>query len=905
MICLADLSAQSGSWTWMKGTGGVNPTPVFGVMGVPDNLNNPPGLYEAAEWTDLNGNFWVFGGVDFTTSDIHSVLWRFDPVTLEWTWMKGPSATNQVGVYGTQGVPSPLNYPGSRSYAMVTWVDAAGDLWMYGGSGFDITGVYGSLDELWRYNIATNEWTWMKGSGLCNQPGIYGTLQVPSPLSNPPGLVETACGWTDAAGDLWMFGGLQIPTIDMNDVMWRYNIATNTWTWMSGQNAPQVAPNYGTLQVPAASNTPGSRQVYAHWEDLQGNFWLFGGMDSPVLLNCYADMWMYNPNTLQWTWMAGTSAVNGLSTFTNQCVPGGHPQAVFENRVYWRDECGRFWSMSGANNDFTLGYNPTFSTLWCFDPNTLQFTWVGGPLAPEIPAVFGTQGVPSPSNHPHSLIGPQSFVSQNGDLWLAGGCQISGGLFNAVNTVWRYQIDPACPLSPLISNVNAAQPLTGCAPYQIQFSPSLIGNYSYFWDFGDTTTLADTSNAANAAYTFLQPGTYTVTLITTSVNTCTESADTSAVTVTVYPQPSVNLGSDTTLCNAPVTVLLDAGNPGATYQWSTGATSQQITASAAGTYSVAVTSDPNGLCSAQDTIVISLAAQPVLSGDTTICAGQTLLLDPGVNAQQFIWNTGDTTSTLPVSATGFYSVQVINAPCTLSTSMNLTVAPQPAVALGPDTTLCPGDAITLNAQNTGANYNWNTGATSQSIVVSDAGTYAVTVTAQNCAAADTVNISFTQNINFNETVSLCGSPGGIVLDAGNPGANYLWSTGETSQTITIQQAGTYWVSINAAPCTLSDTIEVTGTISEGTVYIPNSFTPNGNGLNDRFTGYGENFTSFRLMIFNRWGELIFETTDPNGWDGFYAGQQAKGDVYVYKLTYTSSCTGGKFVDRLGHVTLIR
>ncbi|MGL5892579.1 MAG: T9SS type B sorting domain-containing protein, partial [Bacteroidia bacterium] len=278
---------------------------------------------------------------------------------------------------------------------------------------------------------------------------------------------------------------------------------------------------------------------------------------------------------------------------------------------------------------------------------------------------------------------------------------------------------------------------------------------------------------------------------------------------------------------------------------------------------------------------------------------------PGVTAQQYLWNTGDTTSTLLVSAAGLYTVQVINQPCTLSSSMNLTVTPLPAVSLGSDTILCPGDVLTLDAQNAGANYNWNTGASSQSILVSAAGTYSVTVTDQNCSAADTVNISITQNIEFDETVSLCGSPGGVVLDAGNPGASYLWSTGETSQTISIQQAGTYWVSINAAPCVLGDTIEVTGSIGEANVFVPNSFTPNGDGLNDRFTGIGEDFTSFHLVIFNRWGELIFETRDQSGWDGFYQNERAKGDVYVYLLSYASTCTGGKFVDLRGHVTLIR
>lgn len=200
---------------------------------------------------------------------------------------------------------------------------------------------------------------------------------------------------------------------------------------------------------------------------------------------------------------------------------------------------------------------------------------------------------------------------------------------------------------------------------------------------------------------------------------------------------------------------------------------------------------------------------------------------------------------------------------------------------------------------------WSNAATSQTITTSAAGTYAVTVTAQNCSNSDTIAIATTQNLAFDDIVSLCGSFGPLVLDAGNPGAAYLWSTGASSQTISIEQPGTYWVTVNAPPCLLTDTVLVTGTLGEATVYIPNSFTPNGDGLNDRFSGYGESFSSFRLLVFNRWGELIFETTDPAGWDGNYNGIKATDDVYVYKLTYTSACTGGKFVDRLGHVLLLR
>lgn len=891
LVFSVSLTAQNGTWTWMKGIAVTSPSPNFGIQGVSSPTNEPPGVYEAAEWTDLNGNFWVFGGLNFNTGGYENSMWRYVPATNEWTWMNGPSVINSIPVYGVQGVPSPSNFPGGRSFAPRTWTGANGDLWLMGGVGIDATGNSVFLNDLWRYNIATNQWTWMNGPQIGNGLPNYGIQGVMAPTNMPPSVQESAASWVDNNGDLWLFSGIDGLSGGADD-MWRYSVGSNMWTWMSGQSSGPVVPNYGTLQVPSPTNTPGTRWNYSHWTDSQGRFWMFGAIDYAG--SYYSDMWMYDPATLLWTWMAGPNLPLAPNTFTTACVPGGYPDPFVENRICWTDLCGRFWSMG-----------TDFNYLWLFDPTTLQFTYITGSITQATPVNLGTQGIPAPTNYPMGASGGNGFVSSNGDLWFFGGADLSGLLGGSINLLWRYQIDSICPGSSINAQFSTSPSTSGCSPLTLQFNPSTTNYNTYEWNFGDTTTLADTSNLASPTYLYTQPGTYSVTLVVTGNSSCGSNSDTSTTVITVYPQPVTNLGNDTTLCTGPINLTLDAGNPGSAYLWSTGATTQLITAASAGTYSVTVTAGPNGLCSDQDSIVITLAAQPDIGNDTVLCAGQTVLLNPGVTGQQFIWNTGDTTSTLLVSATGLYSVQVINAPCTLSTSMNLTVNPLPVVALGADTTLCPGAVLTLDAQNTGANYNWNTGATSQSILVSTAGTYVVTVTAQNCTAADTVNISSTQNIDFDETVSLCGSQNGLVLDAGTPGASYLWSTGETSQTINVQQAGTYWVNINAAQCTLGDTVEVTGSPGEALVFVPNSFTPNGDGLNDRFTGIGEDFTSFHLVIFNRWGELIFETRDQSGWDGNYAGQRAESEVYVYLLSYSSTCTGGKIIDRRGAVTLIR
>ena len=113
-------------------------------------------------------------------------MWKFDPATSMWTWVNGIPNINVIGIYGVQGVPAPSNRPGSRGWGCASWTDQVGDLWMFGGWGTDINGQTGPLSDLWRYHIATNEWTWMSGAQTVYSFGSYGTIQVPSLTNAPP-----------------------------------------------------------------------------------------------------------------------------------------------------------------------------------------------------------------------------------------------------------------------------------------------------------------------------------------------------------------------------------------------------------------------------------------------------------------------------------------------------------------------------------------------------------------------------------------------------------------------------------------------------------------------------------------------------------------------------------------------
>src|SRR6185295_5624871 len=121
-ILHSTLSQTPGEWTWMSGDNFPNGGGVFGTQGVPSVNNYPQAMYEGAEWTDHAGNFWIYGGQDFGSGIVYySDLWKYNPSTNEWTWVRGPGgATGIPAVYGTQGVSSPANYPGDRGWGPAT-----------------------------------------------------------------------------------------------------------------------------------------------------------------------------------------------------------------------------------------------------------------------------------------------------------------------------------------------------------------------------------------------------------------------------------------------------------------------------------------------------------------------------------------------------------------------------------------------------------------------------------------------------------------------------------------------------------------------------------------------------------------------------------------------------------------
>lgn len=274
----------------------------------------------------------------------------------------------------------------------------------------------------------------------------------------------------------------------------------------------------------------------------------------------------------------------------------------------------------------------------------------------------------------------------------------------------------------------------------------------------------------------------------------------------VNTAPTVALGNDLTICEGAPTVL-DAGNAGMTYLWSTGATTQSISVSTSGTYTVTVTNASG--CSSTDDIVVTTIPSPVkaLGPDVKACVGQNVLLDAGNPNATYSWNTGATTRTINPVTSGLYIVIVTGTGgCTTTDSINVVFNALPIVNLGSDLNICIEDTTILDAGNAGATYLWSTGATTRTIKVNAAGTYSVTVINTNgCANTDQVVVtnkpapiaSYTDTALNGLNVKFT-----AIVVAGN---SYIWNFGDpTSPTNTsaltnpiheFTQPGTYTVTL--------------------------------------------------------------------------------------------------------------
>lgn len=425
--------AQEGQWTWMKGPSAPGNFGNFGSQGVASPTNVPPGLVNQFSWTGTDGTFWLYGGQN-SIGDAMASLWKYDPANNMWTWMKGPSTVDFEGNFGIQGVESASNLPPAKTFGGASWVDLDGNFWMYGGENGDNYNQNANND-LWKYEPATNNWTWMKGVTADDPPAVWGTLGIPDVNNQPPARNNCYGTWVDNEGDLWMFGGVK-GSQAMDDV-WRYDIPTNTWTWMNGSQIAGAQADYGTLGLHAPGHTPGARLVNALGKDAEGRLYFQGGTLSG---NGYGwgDLWRLDPATGYWAWMGGPTTSNPPVEFGDMCVTDAESQPGRRmTSPTWNTPDGRMWVFGLKSASGIPANNYIRSDLWVLCASTLEWTWVHGPEENNAMGVWGSLGVPSPANHPNGRSMASSWTSSNGELFLFGGQSNDPG-FALYSDLWKF-----------------------------------------------------------------------------------------------------------------------------------------------------------------------------------------------------------------------------------------------------------------------------------------------------------------------------------------------------------------------------------------------------------------------------------------------------------------------------------
>jgi hypothetical protein len=547
-------------------------------------------------------------------------------------------------------------------------------------------------------------------------------------------------------------------------------------------------------------------------------------------------------------------------------------------------------SVLGTGLSFTT---PTLTTSTTYYS---QITGNNCPIVPRTPILVNV----IPVTASISASGPLTFCnggsvtltssSPTGNLWSNGATTqsvtitnggtytvtVSNGTCSATSSPTVVTVNPI-PTTPII---NTSGPLTFCSGGSVTLtSSSSTGNS---WSNGATTQSITVSNSE----------TFTVSV---SNGACSASSTPTIVAVNPLPvTPTINLSGPLTFCTGGSVTLTSSS--ATSNLWSNGATTQSITVSDSGVFTVTVS---NGTCSASSTpsivTVNPIPPTPVVSasGPLTFCSGGSVTLTSS-SATSNIWSNGAVTQSITVSNSGTYTLTVSNGSCSAtSTPLNVIVNPLPLVNAGPDLTTCDGENIVLNA--TGAvTYNWSGGVSNGVPFTPTTGIYTVTGTdVNNCQNTDQMFVV----VNSLPLV-VASSIGNGVLSV-SPGATYQWINcetglqinGQVGQTFTPLANGSYAAIVSNGNCSDTSNCVVISTL--GIVDISQTiFTFEPNPTVDFLTLTFNNVSGYIRILDNQGKEI--DAFELNSGDKLDVTNYSPG-IYIIQLNTSSGTSVGRFM----------
>lgn len=534
-----------------------------------------------------------------------------------------------------------------------------------------------------------------------------------------------------------------------------------------------------------------------------------------------------------------------------------------------------------AGNDATICSG---STTQLQATGGVSYTWSPTSGIPN-PNIAAPNATPPSNNFTYTVIGTDANGCSNSD-------SVTLNFFAGPSVV--ASPDPAiiCPGTP--TPISAVGTTANGSPG------------AYLWTPSAGVTGAAT---ANPTVSPLQTTTYTVTF----TDNCGLSA-TDQVVVTTELYHSVNLPTTAQYCaGSDITLTATVTGNSPSLQWTSSAsgfdntahTTSSLFVNQPGTYTLTVTS-PMGCTHADQTVVIEVPLpNPYLPTPVDLCPNKTVTLNAGTNWNQVQWSNGATTPSITVASPGVYTATVTHNGCTKAASVTVNLVQMPVVNLGPDIAICDGTIASLNIP---VNGQWSTGVFTNSIQVTTGGTYYATVNVGSCVASDTIQVRIKPRPIANLPVQVVGCLEGTVgINAENVvNSSYLWSTGETTPIIEVADFGTYTVTTYNDCGSATDSARAYFQDCTYAIYIPNTFTPDNDGINEVWKLSTYNVKKLTLRIFNRWGDAIFITHDLNP---IWTGEVNNGDFYardgVYSYHMVFETENGELGERSGNIMLLR
>lgn len=550
------------------------------------------------------------------------------------------------------------------------------------------------------------------------------------------------------------------------------------------------------------------------------------------------------------TWTGGTGQTNSdvcgsdLLTITADTIPAGLTYKWYVNTYL---TCNIEQLTLFASGVQTINVNQT-TEIYCHAVDSLnQVQWASWPFA--VYNVDVNDGICSDNPTTNLCFGETAHLKVMNDDWQslinAGATgvlqwQLNGNDIQGANTMEYYTttagnygviFTTSCGSAqsvntiqvsygaPSTATISGSDTICNGESTNLTFQFTGQSPYTYYYSNGTSTFGPFTTGQSSQTISVSPVSSTTYTLTSYTSGSCAGTTSGDAVVTVINLPPPIIFGT-TAFCQGQSTVLTAQGIY-ASYLWSTGATTQSINVNIAGSYTLTV-SDING-CIATETIVVTVnpLPVPVITGNNFICQGTSTILTVTPGYASYIWSNGNFTSSNSVSAAGIYTVTVTdNNGCTGSAIFTLIVNSNPIPNITGNTTICQGSCTTLSAGSGYTSYLWSNGTVTPLISVCSSGIYWATVTnASGCSGSDSIVVIVNPNpiVQITGDTTIC-SGQTTILDPGAGYTNYVWSNGNTTQTITVSTLNTYTVTVtDANGCTGTDSQTITAAPSYPTI----------------------------------------------------------------------------------------